>query len=61
MYRVADVLICALCSIVWLPTGIAQIITADQFQLLVEERVMNLSLIADDAYLNVIENILGIV
>ena len=60
MCRVADVLICAL-YIVWLPTGgITQTITAEQFQLVVEERVKNLALIADDAYLNIIQNLTGI-
>ena len=60
MCRVADLLICAL-YIVWLPAeGITQQITAEQFQLLVEERVKNLSLIADSAYVNIIQNVTGI-
>ena len=60
MCRVTDVLICAL-YIVWLPTGgITQQITAEQFQLLVEERVKNLALTADNAYVNIIQNVTGI-
>lgn len=53
-------LICAL-YIARLPTGgITQQITAEQFQLLVEERVKKLSLTAESAYLNIIENVTGI-
>lgn len=52
MRRVVDVLICALSAIVWLPSG--EPITADRFQVLVEERVRNFSSVADEAYRNIL-------
>ena len=52
MYRVVGLLICVL-YVTGLPVGITQSISADQFRLLVEERVKNLSLVADNAYLNI--------
>ena len=49
MSRVAGLLICVL----WLPAGITQSISAEQFRLLVEERVKTLSIVADNAYFNI--------
>ena len=54
MRRVVDVLICAVSTIVWLPSGLTQPITAEQFQQVVEERVVNLSSVSNEAYRNIL-------
>ena len=60
MYLVTDLLLICVLYLVWLPTtGTSQQITAEQFQLLVEERVRYLAQSADDAYLDIIVNVTG--